>query len=123
MQKTSIERHMLAIHWEYYLPYICFFDQLCHGSSLYSTKFIINNISDGGSNSIIAPTSQSVAAAVSCSCTVESVRTVSPCIPRKWKHSVSIARIAHGPLKLRTVHLSDNTIIYESKVYVQNIFP
>jgi peroxiredoxin len=29
----------------------------------------------------------------------------------------------HGPLKLRTVHLSDNTIIYESKVSVQNVFP
>jgi hypothetical protein len=28
----------------------------------------------------------------------------------------------HGPLKLRTVHLSDNTKIYESKVSVQNVF-
>jgi hypothetical protein len=27
----------------------------------------------------------------------------------------------HGPLKLRTVHLSDNTIIYESKVSTQNL--
>jgi hypothetical protein len=32
------------------------------------------------------------------------------------------AVITHGPLKLRTVHLSDNTIIYESKVSVKNIF-
>jgi hypothetical protein len=30
--------------------------------------------------------------------------------------------IPHGHLKLRTVHLSDNTIIYESKVSVKNIF-
>jgi hypothetical protein len=29
----------------------------------------------------------------------------------------------HGPLKLRTVHLSDNTKIYESEVSVQNVFP
>jgi hypothetical protein len=29
----------------------------------------------------------------------------------------------HGPLKLRTVHLGDNTIIYENKVSVQNVFP
>jgi hypothetical protein len=29
----------------------------------------------------------------------------------------------HGPLKLRTVHLSDNTIIYESKISAQNVFP
>jgi hypothetical protein len=29
----------------------------------------------------------------------------------------------HGPLKLRKVHLSDNTIIYENKVSVKNIFP
>jgi hypothetical protein len=32
-------------------------------------------------------------------------------------------RTNHGPLKQRTVHLSDNTIIYESKVSVQNVFP
>jgi hypothetical protein len=31
--------------------------------------------------------------------------------------------LGHGPLKLRTVHLSDNTIIYENKVSVKNIFP
>jgi hypothetical protein len=31
--------------------------------------------------------------------------------------------LANGTLKLRTVHLSDNTIIYESKVSVQNVFP
>jgi hypothetical protein len=29
----------------------------------------------------------------------------------------------HEPLKLRIVHLSDSTIIYESKVSVQNVFP
>jgi hypothetical protein len=29
----------------------------------------------------------------------------------------------HGPLKLRTVHFGDITIIYESKVSEQNIFP
>jgi hypothetical protein len=28
----------------------------------------------------------------------------------------------HGPLKLRTVHFGDITIIYESKVSKQNIF-
>jgi hypothetical protein len=26
-------------------------------------------------------------------------------------------------LKLRTVHLGDNTKIYESNIYVQNVFP
>jgi hypothetical protein len=31
--------------------------------------------------------------------------------------------LAHGPLKLRTVHFSDSTIIYENKVSKQNIFP
>jgi hypothetical protein len=31
--------------------------------------------------------------------------------------------IVHGPLKLRTVHFGDITIIYESKVFEQNIFP
>jgi hypothetical protein len=31
--------------------------------------------------------------------------------------------IEHGPLKLRTVHFGDITIIYESKVSKQNIFP
>jgi hypothetical protein len=31
--------------------------------------------------------------------------------------------LTHGPLKLRTVHLRDNTINYESKVSVQNVFP
>jgi hypothetical protein len=34
-----------------------------------------------------------------------------------------LGAIMHGPLKLRTVHLSDNTMIYESKVSVQNVFP
>jgi hypothetical protein len=29
----------------------------------------------------------------------------------------------HGPLKLRTLHFGDITIIYESKVSEQNIFP
>jgi hypothetical protein len=29
----------------------------------------------------------------------------------------------HEPLKQRTVHLNDNTILYESKVSVQNVFP
>jgi hypothetical protein len=29
----------------------------------------------------------------------------------------------HGPLKLRTVHFSDNTIIYESKASVKLFFP
>jgi hypothetical protein len=29
----------------------------------------------------------------------------------------------HGPLKLKTVHFGDITIIYESKVSEQNIFP
>jgi hypothetical protein len=37
--------------------------------------------------------------------------------------SIEYLIIHHGPLKLRTVHLSDNTIIYESKVSVQNVFP
>jgi hypothetical protein len=32
-------------------------------------------------------------------------------------------QIDHGPLKLRTVHFGDITIIYESKVSEQNIFP
>jgi hypothetical protein len=31
--------------------------------------------------------------------------------------------LTHGPLKLRTVHFGDITIIYESKVSEQNIFP
>jgi hypothetical protein len=31
--------------------------------------------------------------------------------------------LGHGPLKLRTVHLSDNTKIYESKVSVQKKIP
>jgi hypothetical protein len=35
----------------------------------------------------------------------------------------ALAGLIHGPLKLRTVHLRDNTIIYESKVSVQNVFP
>jgi hypothetical protein len=33
------------------------------------------------------------------------------------------ANLNHGPLKLRTVHFGDITIIYESKVSEQNIFP
>jgi hypothetical protein len=37
--------------------------------------------------------------------------------------NTGLAVFRHGPLKLRTVHLSDNTIIYESKVFVQNVFP
>jgi peroxiredoxin len=35
--------------------------------------------------------------------------------------SPPLLSIGHGPLKLRTVHLRDNTIIYESKVSV--VFP
>jgi hypothetical protein len=31
--------------------------------------------------------------------------------------------LSYVPLKLRTVHLSDNTIIYEKKFSVKNIFP
>jgi hypothetical protein len=31
--------------------------------------------------------------------------------------------LSHGPLKLRTVHLSDNTIIYETKLSVQKFSP
>jgi hypothetical protein len=34
-----------------------------------------------------------------------------------------VRRSRHGPLKLRTVHFGDITIIYESKVCEQNIFP
>jgi hypothetical protein len=30
---------------------------------------------------------------------------------------------SHGPLKLRTVHFGDITIIYESKLSEQNILP
>ena len=30
--------------------------------------------------------------------------------------------IEHGPLKLRTVHLGDNTKIYESNISGQNVF-
>jgi hypothetical protein len=36
---------------------------------------------------------------------------------------VSKCCIVHEPLKLRTVHLSDNTKSYESKVSVKNVFP
>jgi hypothetical protein len=36
---------------------------------------------------------------------------------------ISRSGIGHGPLKLRTVHFGDITIIYESKVSEQNIFP
>jgi hypothetical protein len=39
------------------------------------------------------------------------------------RYSVRDGAAAHGPLKLRTAHLSDNTKIYESKVCVQNVFP
>jgi hypothetical protein len=39
-------------------------------------------------------------------------------------HDTKVLRYAiHGTLKLRTVHLSDNTMIFESKVSVKNIFP
>jgi hypothetical protein len=31
--------------------------------------------------------------------------------------------LVHGPLKLRTVHFGDSTIIYENKVSKHNIFP
>jgi peroxiredoxin len=47
-------------------------------------------------------------------------------IPVKTKLSDIVylpGTIIHGPTKLSTVHLSDNTIIYESKVSVQNVFP
>jgi hypothetical protein len=37
--------------------------------------------------------------------------------------SLIITKSGHGPLKLRTVHFGDITIIYESKVSEQNIFP
>jgi hypothetical protein len=36
--------------------------------------------------------------------------------------SLNNNKIYHGPLKLRTVHSSDNTKFYESKVSVQNVF-
>jgi hypothetical protein len=39
------------------------------------------------------------------------------------KGSASFGKINHGPLKLRTVHLGDNTKIYERNIYVQNVFP
>jgi hypothetical protein len=42
------------------------------------------------------------------------------------KHKVDMlpkGDLDHGPLKLRTVHFGDITIIYESKVSEQNIFP
>jgi hypothetical protein len=39
------------------------------------------------------------------------------------KESFRKSYFSHGPLKLRTVHFGDITIIYESKVSEQNIFP
>ena len=44
-------------------------------------------------------------------------------IGKVCEHLILFNILGHGPLKLRTVHLSDNTIIYESKVSVQNVFP
>jgi hypothetical protein len=42
---------------------------------------------------------------------------------KKFKcKSLEMCLLGHGPLKLRTVHLSDNTIIYESKISAQNVF-
>jgi hypothetical protein len=42
---------------------------------------------------------------------------------RRRVNAADAARVTHGLLKLRTVHFGDITIIYESKVSEQNIFP
>jgi hypothetical protein len=44
--------------------------------------------------------------------------TVVGCVRNRGKK----AELSHGPLKIRTVHFGDITIIYESKVSEQNIF-
>jgi hypothetical protein len=57
------------------------------------------------------------------------LRFLLACFPESLRETFIIKnqsggwRLIHGPLKLRTVHLSDNTIIYECKVSVQNVFP
>jgi hypothetical protein len=43
---------------------------------------------------------------------------------RSVTHTVThMCPTVHGPLKLRTVHFGDSTIIYENKISKQNIFP
>jgi hypothetical protein len=53
-------------------------------------------------------------------CTPVTLATTCPAAHLR-RSKVQNDTIGHVPLKLRTVHLSDNTIIYESKVSVQNV--